>query len=199
MSRKYTLKQRAIKQDETRKRILGAVVALHEEVGPAQTSISAIAERAGVQRLTVYRHFPDESEMFDACRNQWMDSHPVPDLAPLRALSDPAQRLRQALLAMYHYYEQTEAMTANVIRDAAVSETVATAMQPMLTYLGSIHRMLRDGWDEPVQQPALLDAVIAHALDFMTWQSLVRRQGLTNDQVAEIMSCLVQCVADREP
>jgi AcrR family transcriptional regulator len=193
MARKYTLKSRARKQQETRDRILTAVIALHEEIGPAQTSISAIAERAGVQRLTVYRHFPDEPALFEACRDHWFDQNPMPDPDALRELADPRARLHRGLLEMYSYFERTEQMTANVIRDAALSDTVANAMQPTMIRLAGIHQALTECWDVPDSRQALFAATVAHAIDFSTWHSLVRRQGLSHDQAADLMLCLVDC------
>jgi len=198
MARKYTLKQRARQQEETRERILDAVVSLHQELGPAQTSISAIAERAGVQRLTVYRHFPDEPAMFDACRDHWMGLHPPPDVEPMRELGDPRMRLRLILLEMYAYYERTEQMTANIIRDAATSETVASAMQPFVQTVARIQAICAEGWDGPPERRALLLATIGHALDFTTWQSLARHQNLEAEQIADLMVCLANCAAGGE-
>ena len=193
MARKYTLKQRAKQLAETRERIVAAVIALHEEIGPAQTSISAIAERAGVQRLTVYRHFPDEPALFEACRDHWFDLNPMPDPDALRELADPRSRLRNGLLEMYRYFERTEQMTANVIRDAALSDTVANAMQPTMIRLAGIHQALTECWDVPETSQALFAATVAHAMDFSTWHSLVRRQGLTPGQASDLMLCLVDC------
>src|SRR5438309_7399128 len=111
MTRKYELKQRAQSQAETRQRIVEATVALHDSLGPSRTTISAIAERAGVQRLTVYRHFPDERTLFQACSSHWTSRNPKPDLATWAALDDPEERLRTALAEIYAFYRATEGMT----------------------------------------------------------------------------------------
>jgi AcrR family transcriptional regulator len=115
--RTYELKARADRQQETRRRIIDATVALHEELGPARTTVSEIARRAGVQRLTVYNHFPDTAELFAACQGQFLAEHPPPDLGPALALDDPHARVRAALAALYASYRAREPMTAKVQRD----------------------------------------------------------------------------------
>src|SRR2546423_4242678 len=104
MARKYELKQRADSVSETRQRIVEATVELHTELGPARTTISAIAERAGVQRLTVYRHFPDERALFEACSGHWAAENPAPDPATWAAVDDPEERRRIALIEIYAFY-----------------------------------------------------------------------------------------------
>src|SRR5688572_5888882 len=105
MSRKYELKRRAERQAETRRRIVDATVGLHTSVGPARTTISAIAERAGVERHTVYAHFPDERALFQACSTHWRELHPLPDSARWESIADPQRRLRAALQDVYAWYE----------------------------------------------------------------------------------------------
>src|SRR3712207_3871494 len=113
MARKYELKARAEGQAQTRRRITEATVELHRTVGPAQTTISAIAERAGVQRLTVYRHFPTEEELFAACSAHWLAGSPPPDPAEWAGIADRRERLRSALEAIYAWYRANEGMLAN--------------------------------------------------------------------------------------
>src|SRR5919206_5375810 len=117
-TRKYEQQRRAEQQSETRRRIVEAILALHGEVGPARTTIKAIAERAGVERLTVYRHFADEGEIFAACSAHFEAETPPPDPADWAGVTDPAARLRAALLAFYEYYRRGEPMLAHVQRDA---------------------------------------------------------------------------------
>src|SRR3954468_23183799 len=118
--RKYELKARAERQAETRRRIVEATVQLHQEVGPAKTTISEVAERAGVQRLTVYNHFPDERSLLGACSAHWIEHNPPPDPTAWAAIDDPDERMRTALSELYGFYEATEDMTGNVQRDAEV-------------------------------------------------------------------------------
>src|SRR3954462_3709504 len=107
--RPYRMKRRAELEEQTRRRITESAVALHEELGPAQTSISAIAERAGVRRSTVYRHFPDEDTLFAACSSHWRAANPPPDRQAWSSIQNPAERTREALAKMYAFYGSTEA------------------------------------------------------------------------------------------
>ena len=147
MTRTYELKQRARSQEATRQRIVDATVALHGSVGPAHTTISAIAQRAGVQRLTVYRHFPDERALFQACRDDWVAENPAPDVSAWAAIDDPAQRLRTALGELYAYFRATEPMTANVRRDLPESAALREAAAPFMQYWDAARVALEHGWN----------------------------------------------------
>jgi AcrR family transcriptional regulator len=196
--RKYELQRRVERQEETRRRIAAATAALHEEVGPARTTISAIAARAGVERLTVYRHFPEERELLRACQQHYLAAHPPPDPAPWAAIADPAERLRTALRALYAYYQATEAMTANVLRDLPAMPALAEVVADLPRFYAAIRALLAAGWDMPEDRHALVLGALGHALDFETWRSLVRRQGLTDEQAVEVMVRLVRCLAEGE-
>jgi AcrR family transcriptional regulator len=193
--RTYQLKRRAERQDETRRRIAEATVALHAEIGPAATTISAIAERAGVERLTVYRHFPDEGELFRACQQSFLVAHPYPDLGVWGGIPDPAKRLRRALGDLYNRYRETEAMTANILRDAPGIPALAATLKDMPAYFLAARELLANPYAVPPGGRELLLATIGHALDFETWRSLVRRQGLTSEQAVDLMAHLVGLVA----
>ena len=118
-TRKYQLKARAKGQAETRRRIAAATAELHEEVGPARTTIAEIARRAGVQRLTVYNNFPDESDLFAACQAHFLERNPPPDPSGAFAITDPGERLQAVLTELYAWYRRTERTSANVRRDRA--------------------------------------------------------------------------------
>src|SRR5512132_3547504 len=113
-TRPYRMKRRAELEEQTRARIAESAAALHEELGPARTSISAVAERAGVRRSTVYRHFPDEPALFAACSAHWAAANPVPDLDRWAAIEDPDERLRRSLEELYAYYRRTQGMLDNL-------------------------------------------------------------------------------------
>src|SRR5215216_1744944 len=121
-SRPYRKRARARQEEETRQRIAHAAMELHGSIGPARTTISAVAERAGVQRATVYRHFPDELSLFQACSGHWMELHPLPDLEAWAAIEDPDERLRVALGELYGRYRRTERMTELLLRDEETHE-----------------------------------------------------------------------------
>ena len=128
MARRYELKERARSQEATRRRIVEATVALHREVGPARTTIAEVARRAGVGRVTVYNHFPDETALLGACSAQFVADNPPPDPGAWAAIENPARRLREALRELYGYYRDNEAMLANVTRDAALVPALAEVM-----------------------------------------------------------------------
>lgn len=193
--RGYQLKRRAERQDETRRRITAATAALHAEIGPAATTISAIAERAGVERLTVYRHFPDEIELYRACQRHFLSDHPYPDLRAWAEAPEPEARVRRALCELYVRYRATEAMTANILRDAPTLPALAATLEGMPAYYRAARDLLAEGFGAaPAVRPLLL-AAIGHALEFETWRSLARRQQLSDEQAVELMLGFVTSVA----
>ena len=199
MPRKYTLKQRAERQDDTRRRITEAIVALHETVGPAETTVSAIAERAGVQRLTVYRHFPDEAAQVAACSAHFRALHPPPDPAPLAAIPDPDDRLRAALRALYAYYREIAPMMVNIQRDALRVPVLRPYVEAREAEIGTLGEWLAAGRSPEGSPAPRVRAAIRHALAFSTWQSLSGPDGggLSDDQAADLMCCLVRCAEAR--
>jgi AcrR family transcriptional regulator len=193
MARKYDMKRRAKRQEETRQRITEATVELHEALGPAKTTISAIAEKAGVQRLTVYRHFPDEHALFSACRGHYMAANPPPEPASWTQVADPEERLRRALAEVYAYHRRTEQMMANVVRDAQVHSLTREFSEPYFRHWNRMRYVLATGWGAQDQQLELLLGALGHALDFQTWRSLARQQGLDDEQAVELMVKMVRC------
>ena len=191
-SRGYRKRRRAEAEADTRRRITEAAVALHRELGPARTTISAVAERAGVQRLTVYRHFPAEADLIGACSAHWRAAHPIPDPRPWATIRDPEARLRTALRQLYEYYGSDDAMIANVQRDAPAVPSLAAAIQDRGAYMAAVHGLLMRGWGARGRRRALLTAAIGHAMDFHTWRSLVRGQGLEPGQAVELMARAVR-------
>jgi AcrR family transcriptional regulator len=195
MTRKYEQTRRAEQQEETRRRIAAATMELHEEVGPARTTVSAVAQRAGVQRLTVYRHFPDEDSLIDACAAHWEGLHPVPDMGPWATIRDPEERLRTALGAVYAFYGRNEKMLANLLRDAPLIPHLAELMGSFGEYDAALREVLLTGWNARGARRELLRAAIGHALDFEAWRSLARRQGLGDSDAIEVAVATVLCVA----
>lgn len=194
MTRRYELNQRAASQTATRERIVEATVELHDSVGPARTTISAIAERAGVQRLTVYRHFPDERSLFSACAGHWTAEFPVPDPSAWAAVGDPEERLRIALGEIYAFFRTTEGMTGNLLRDLPDSPVLQEVAAPFIAYWDTVREVLGRGWNARGAKRRLLRAVIGHAIEFETWRSLTRRERLEDRQAAEAMVSLARAV-----
>jgi len=183
-------------KDETRRRILDAVVELHEEVGPAATTITAIAERAGVQRLTVYRHFPDERALVHGCSSHWAARHPAPDPGTWAGIPDPRHRLERALEELYGYYRAGRGMLEKVLRDELEVPALAEVMAPWRGYVSEVVGGLAAGWGAPDDRQPLIRAAVGHAVEFTTWQSLAG-QGLTDRESAALMLDLVAAVAQR--
>jgi AcrR family transcriptional regulator len=194
VTRKYEMTKRAAQVEHTRLRITEAAMELHGTVGPARTTITAVAERAGVDRLTVYRHFPDEDALFHACSSHWLALNPRPDTARWRSIDDPEQRLRSALGELYPWYRQTRPMLEHVRRDATLVPALAESRRGWDAYADAAARVLRRGWGARGKAATLLDAALAHALDFGTWLSL-RQQGLPDADAAELMVRLVTATA----
>jgi AcrR family transcriptional regulator len=194
MARKYELKQRAESITATRERIVEATVELHDSLGPARTTVSAIAERARVQRLTVYRHFPDEHALFQACSAHWTARHPKPDPSSWAAVDDPEARLRIALTAIYAFYRSTEGMTGNLLRDLPTSPVLSEVAAPFVEYWQTVREVLDRGWRSRGHKRVLLRATIGHAIEFETWRSLTRGQDLGDDDAVETMVRLARAV-----
>jgi AcrR family transcriptional regulator len=192
--RKYELKQRAAEMAETRRRITKAAVELHGTVGPARTTMSAVAVRAGVQRHTVYRHFPSEADLFGACSAHFFAEHPWPDFESWRSIGDPDRRLALALDELYAYYEQTEAMFSNVLRDVEVVESLRTTMVPIQGLFAAMTEILAAGRTVRGRR-RVLTAALRHILDFHTWRSLTVDNGLGRDEAVELVTALVDAAA----
>jgi len=190
-TRKYEKKRRAELEAETRRRITETAVELHGTVGPARTSISAIAEKAGVRRSTVYRHFPDEAALFDACSSHWEAANPVPDMAAWAAIGDPDERLRTALYELYAYYRRTEPMMENLHRDEVTVPLVAERFAGYHGYIAAARDLLMGGRPRRGRPRDEARAAIGHALAFPTWQSLTRDQGLADARAVDMMCRLV--------
>jgi AcrR family transcriptional regulator len=196
VTRKYEMTRRAAGVEETRRRIVEAAVELHQELGPARTTVTAIAEKAGVQRLTVYRHFPDEVSMLRACSAKWAERNPPPMATDWIGIGDPEKRLRVALEAFYSYYASEESMLANSIRDAPVIPFVRHRRERFEGFLGEVSKGLLKGWGARGKSKRHVTTLVGHALRFETWRSL-KQQGLGPSQAAELMAIAVTGVARR--
>jgi AcrR family transcriptional regulator len=189
--RPYRMKRRAELEQATRRRITESAVALHGSLGPARTSMSAVAEHAGVRRSTLYRHFPDEMALFEACTSHWRAANPVPDLASWAAIQDPDERLRLALGELYAFYRSTQGMLENLHRDEAVSAPVAHHFGRFHAYLDAARTTLVAGRRVRGRGRRRVSAAIGHALAFATWRSLAIEQELDDAEAVALMQGLV--------
>lgn len=199
-ARTYELKRRAERQDETRRRIVEAAVELHTTLGPSRTTVTAVAERAGVTRPTVYAHFPDDRSLFQACSGHVRASVPPPEPAAWRSIADPGERLQTALRDLYGYYERLEPLLEKVQRDAPVMPLVAEMNAYRVRHLEQIRDVLLEAWPARGAAKTRLRQAIGHALEFGTWQSLVRRQGCrSNDAAVRLMGAFACAAASDDP
>ena len=191
MARTYTLKRRAEQQAETRRRIVEAAVDLHGSVGPARTTLSMIAQRAGVQRHTLYAHFPDERSLYLACSASSLERDPLPDAALWRKIENARVRLRTGLTAIYGWYERNAELAACVLRDA---ETHALTRETIALRLGPSMRAYGEALGAKLN--AKQRAMLQLALCFFTWRTLTREAGLKQRQAVEVM---VEAISGARP
>ena len=188
------MKARAERQRETRERIAHAAMELHGEVGPAQTTVAEIARRAGVQRLTVYNHFPDERALFPACSAHFLELHPFPDVELAFAREEPAERVRAVLQLLYPWFRETEQMTGNIRRDRllvpALDEFCAKTVDARFEELAD---GLAAGFRARGARAQRVRALVAVGLDFWTWRRLCE-EGLNDEGAAALMAEAVAAV-----
>jgi AcrR family transcriptional regulator len=190
--RPYQKRRRAELEDQTRRRITESAVVLHERLGPARTSISAVAEHAGVRRSTVYRHFPDDEALFAACSSHWAAANPPPDPRAWAAIGDPAERTATALRELYAYYGRTEAMYTSLLRDEPLVPIVHRLLGGFYGYLRAVQDILMSGRGLRGRAARRTRAAIGHALAFPTWRSLTGEQGLPQRDAVALMCSLVE-------
>jgi AcrR family transcriptional regulator len=195
MSRQYRKRKRAELEEQTRERITAAAVRLHGSIGPARTTMSAVAHEAGVQRSTVYRHFPTEVELFGACSQHWASLNPPPDPAAWRQIPDPEERLRTALGELYGWYEWAAPMLVNVTRDAPLVPAMEAPVRRRLALRDQMHAALMKGRAQRGRARRRVAAAIGLALAFETWHSLTRQAELDEREAIELMAATVEASA----
>ncbi|HEX5594086.1 MAG TPA: TetR/AcrR family transcriptional regulator [Solirubrobacterales bacterium] len=193
-TRPYKMKRRAELEAQTKRRITESAVELHGTLGPARTSMKAVAEHAGVPRSTVYRHFADEEALFGACSAHWAEGNPPPDVSRWEEIDDPDERLDTALAELYAYYRRAGGMLDKLLRDEAQVPIVAKLFAPYHQLMEVITEILMRGRGLRGKARDRTRAAIAHAIAFRTWQQLTQSQGLDDHQAAELMSRLVAAV-----
>ncbi len=194
--RPYTMKRRAELEEQTRRRITESAVALHGTLGPARTSVSAVAEHAGVRRSTVYRHFPDDEALFGACSAHWATENPLPEIEAWGAIPDPDERLAIALGEMYAFYRGSEGMLSNLFRDRSAIAVVDHLMGAYDRFMAAAVEVLLAGRGLRGKAKDRTRAAIGHALAFSTWRSLARGQGLDDAEAVGLMSRLIWAVSE---
>ncbi|MCI2418754.1 TetR/AcrR family transcriptional regulator [Saccharopolyspora sp. K220] len=199
VSRKYELRQRADAMEATRQRITDATIELHGTVGPAHTTIAAIAARAGVQRHTVYRHFPTDDDLFAACSTRYWAEHPWPDPATWKSIDSADERLATALDELYAFYSTVATMLANALRDAETVPVVRQALATYHAYLDEVARVLAQPFRARGARGKLVAAAVRHAISFRTWESLVQQNGIAPTTAIRLMTATVRAAAAPAP
>jgi AcrR family transcriptional regulator len=195
VNRQYRQSVRAKKTASTRERIVEAAIQLHGTVGPAHTSLSAVARKAGVSRPTLYSHFPDEASLFHACTRHWMSRDPPPNPAAWLEIDDPRQRIGTALGEIYTHYTRNERMIGNVFRDMYLVESMRSFNVPLVeASFAAMTEILGSPFHDTPDLAVRRRATVSVAISFNTWKSLVKSEGLTNQEAAELMAHLVACV-----
>jgi AcrR family transcriptional regulator len=178
--RPYVLRARAEQVAETRARIIMAIMELHEEVGPRNTTVSAIADRAGVERLTVYRHFEDEAAMFAACSHRYLELNPPPDPGAWAGEPDPAGRVRRGLEELYAFFGRTSPMFEKIYRDVGEYPALKKIMDRFDAHLRKLADALTAAWPDD-KEAVRRRVILRHAGKFATWQSL-QKEGVNDQQ-----------------
>lgn len=191
--RRYRKRKRARKEAETRRRITEAVVELHRTVGPANTTVTEVAELAGVGRQTVYNHFPTEGDLIEACSTHWASRNPLPDPGAWAAVEDPEERLDGALAELYAWYSDTEDMMGKVLRDAQIVEPLGELMEERWFALveAMVETLAAGRGGEVGGPPDPVRAAVRLAVDFSTWRTL-RGSGLSDGEAAELAAGFVR-------
>lgn len=193
--RRYRLKARGDQQQATRLRIIKATAALHDELGPARTTVAEIARRAGVQRLTVYNHFPEDTDLLDACGAHWMAEHPLPDMSAALAEPDAPERLRRVLTALYGWYRENKTSTEHLQRDRLLMPALDALMSIRMDRdMASLADILAAGFTGADRRAEVRGAV-ALALDFWTWRRL-SNEGLTDEAAATVMMAAAKAASE---
>jgi AcrR family transcriptional regulator len=192
--RAYRMDKRALDVASTRQDIVEAAVRLHGSIGPAATTVSAVAQEAGVTRLTVYRHFPDAEALFAACSAHWGSGQTYPDVPAWLEVADPAERLRVGLADLYRFYAEGEPMLTRTNRDRdALPETIrarnAEAAVAQRDALLAAFTRVRGA------RRRRLQAVLGHAVSFWTWRSLCLDQSLSQREAVDAMTSLALTTA----
>jgi AcrR family transcriptional regulator len=185
------MQRRAESQQRTRRRITESAVELHGTVGPSRTTMSAVAAHAGVRRSTLYRHFPDEAALFDACSAHWAAANPPPDLEAWSAIGSPDERLGVALSELFAYYGRTESMLENLFRDERTVPIVGERLAAFRGYFVAARGVLMAGRALRGAARRRAQAALGHAIAFSTWKSLVGEEGLSDAQTAALLVALV--------
>jgi AcrR family transcriptional regulator len=191
VAREYKMVKRRNKVEETRRRIAKATYELHSTIGPALTTIALISERAGLPRQTVYRNFGTQLEIFRNCIAFGLELNPLPDPNRWQSIADPGERLQVGLSELYQWFEGTEPVMTNSLRDFGAVPESAEAFQPLEEVFQRIYQTLAHGWEGSEVAP-----VLSLAVDFATWKKLHREHGMESHAIVEMWLDIIRCRQD---
>jgi len=194
VAREYKMVKRRDKVEETRRRISKATYELHSTIGPAFTTISLVSERSGLPRQTVYRNFRTNLDLYRGCIAFGLETHPLPDSERWRAIADPGERLHVGLTELYEWFEATEPVMTNSVRDFGAVKGSAEALQPVGEVFGRMFQTLHEGWEGRE-----VAALLSLAMDFATWKKLHREQGMASKAIAEMWLAIIRCRQALDP
>jgi AcrR family transcriptional regulator len=196
VTRRYTKRKRAAQEEETRRRIVEAAVELHEREG-GNATVSAIARHAGVGRVTLYRHFPDELSLLSACTSHYLGLHPPPDLKRWAAVADPVERLERGLTESYAYHRATEQMMTAAEHEVAANPVLAELLEPQNAYWATAKCILASGWYGHGGAPPFVEEIIGLALSLPTWRTLTAQEGLSDAECVALFSASIRHLASQ--
>jgi AcrR family transcriptional regulator len=188
VAREYKMVKRREGVEETRRRIAKATYELHSTIGPAFTTISLVSERSGLPRQTVYRNFATNLDLFRGCIGYGLEMNPLPDPGRWQSIADPGERLKVGLTELYHWFQATEPVMTNSIRDFGAVKESAEAMRPVGEVFQRMFAVLAQGWDVSKVAP-----ILSLAVDFATWKKLRREQGMASSAIVDLWSGLIGC------
>jgi AcrR family transcriptional regulator len=188
VAREYKMVKRRDKVEETKRRIAKATYELHSTIGPALTTVALISDRARLPRQTVYRNFANQLEIFRSCIAFGLEMNPLPDPSRWESIADPGERLQIGLTELYRWFEATEPVMTNSLRDFGAVPESAEAMQPVGEVFGRMYQALSQGWDGPAVSP-----VLSLAVDFSTWKKLHREQGMASSAIVDMWLEIIRC------
>ena len=197
VKRQYRQTRRAEQTAATRRKIVEAAVELHSTVGPAATSLSAVANEAGVSRPTLYSHFPDESALFRACTLHNIAQDPPPDPTAWRKIDNASERLRAALRELYAHYARNQDMLDNVFRNMHIVESMREFNLPLVEQsFAQMTEILTTAYEDPPRSASQRAALVAVAISFDTWKTMTQSRGLDGQEALELMARAVDAAVD---
>ena len=182
--RRYRSDRRQAGVDETRRRIVGAAVALHAEQGAMATSFAQVAKRADVAVPTVYKHFPNQAALLQSCTGHVFACSPALGPEIYRGLATAEARLAALAKAAFAVHRFQAPWMRRGIHEAALMPDLAKIVDEARSQFRRLVALAL----EPRfagRPPAGLVALIEILLGFSAWQRLAEEAGLSQSGAEE--------------